>query len=49
MLRMTAAGVAVEHLKFADKAIRGNGQLRFLGLNNLSIIEMLEKWIAAII
>jgi len=43
------AGVKVEHLKLADKGIRGNGHLQFLELNNLSIIEMLEKWIAAII
>ena len=43
------AGVNVEHLRLADNEIRGNGHLQFLEMNNLEIIELLEKWIAAIV
>ena len=43
------AGVNVEHLKLAEKGIHGNGHLQFLERNNLEIIELLEKWIGAII
>lgn len=43
------AGVNVERLKLADKGIHGNGHLQFLEKNNLEIIELLEKWIAAIV
>lgn len=43
------AGVNVEHLRLADKEIHGNGHLQYLELNNLEIIELLEKWIAAIV
>lgn len=42
------AGVNVEHLKLAEKGIRGNGHLQFLERNNLEIIELLENWIRAI-
>ena len=43
------AGVNVEHLRLADKEIHGNGHLQFLEMNNLEIVELLEKWIAAIV
>ena len=43
------AGVNVEHLKLAEKGIRGNGHLQFLELNNLEIIELLEQWIRRIV
>lgn len=43
------AGVNVEHLKLADKGVHGNGHLLFLELNNLVIIQLLEKWITAIV
>lgn len=43
------AGVTVEHLKLGEKGIHGNGHLQFLELNNLEIIELLEKWIEEII
>ena len=43
------AGVNVERLKLADKDIYGNGHLQFLELNNLDIIKLLERWIAAIV
>ena len=42
------AGVKVEHLKLAEKGIHGNGHLQFLEMNNLEIIEQLEKWITAV-
>ncbi|KAI4095538.1 MAG: hypothetical protein L6R37_007047 [Teloschistes peruensis] len=42
------AGVNVEHLKLADKDIHGKGHLQFLELNNMDIIQLLEKWIALI-
>ena len=42
------AGVRVEHLKLAEKGIHGNGHLQFLEMNNLEIIELLEKWIAKV-
>lgn len=42
------AGVRVEHLKLAEKDIHGNGHLQFLEMNNLEIIELLEKWIAKV-
>ena len=42
------AGVSVEHLKLSDEGIHGNGHLQFLELNNLDIIQQLEKWISAI-
>ncbi|KAL9578864.1 MAG: hypothetical protein Q9212_005448 [Teloschistes hypoglaucus] len=42
------AGVKVEHLELADKDIHGNGHLQFLELNNLDIIQLLERWIARI-
>ena len=43
------AGVNVEHLKLGEKGIYGNGHLQFLERNNLEIIELLEKWIRAVI
>lgn len=43
------AGVAVEHLKLAERGIHGNGHLHFLEMNNLEIIELLEQWIARIV
>lgn len=46
---MRQAGVKVKHLKLADEGIHGNGHLQFLELNNLEIIELLERWIATII
>lgn len=42
------AGVRVEHLKLAEQGIYGNGHLQFLEMNNLEIIELLEKWIAKV-
>ena len=43
------AGVNVMHLKLADEGIHGNGHTQFLELNNLDIIELLEKWIATVL
>ena len=43
------AGVNVMHLKLADEGIHGNGHMQFLELNNLDIIELLEKWIATVL
>ena len=42
------AGVNVEHMKLAEKGIHGNGHLQFLELNNLAVIELLERWIKQI-
>ena len=42
------AGVNVRHVHLADEHIRGNGHLMFLEMNNLMIMEFLEKWIANI-
>lgn len=48
VLFLRQAGVNVEHLRLAEKGIHGNGHLQFLEMNNLEIIELLEKWITAI-
>ena len=42
------AGVDVRHVHLADEGICGNGHLMFLEMNNLTIMEYFEKWVAQV-